>query len=387
VNHHYWTITGISAAAGLFVLALSDGAHTGSRKDGFASLKKGEDIYLAACASCHGVDGRGNDRSSVAFEKALPDFSDCAFTSRETSADWVGIATHGGPVKAFSPLMPAFGDALSRNQLEKAVAHVKEFCPDKRWPQGEFNLPKALNTGKAFPENEVAWSLSCTVEEPVTIGGKFVVARRIGARHQIEAAIPFEVKQVERERADGSTATRWGEGAGDMAVAWKSVLWHSQRIGNIASLTLDVFFPTGDEHDEISDGIFAFEPAFAMGQIIPGIGFVQLQAGAELSTVPHRVPHGVFWRGAFGHTFRRGGFGRAFSPMVEVLGAKELEDGTAVEWDVVPQFQLALSRRQHIRMGLGYLIPISDFSGRQMKVMAYLIWDWFDGGFAEGWRP
>ena len=112
MNQHHWTIIGISAAAGLFVLILSDGALTGSRKNGFASLKKGEDIYLAACASCHGVDGRGNDRSSVAFEKALPDFSDCAFTSRETTADWVGIATHGGPVKAFSPLMPAFGDAL-----------------------------------------------------------------------------------------------------------------------------------------------------------------------------------------------------------------------------------------------------------------------------------
>jgi len=390
MKHSRGNLTAAIAVALLFLSPLllpPAVAGSGVSKDDWSSLKTGQDVYNAACISCHGARGNGADPTNLGFDPLPPDFTDCAFTSREMSNDWVGIAWGGGPMKSFSPMMPAFGDALSRAQLEAVVAHVKGFCPEKKWPPGEFNLPKALYTGKAFPENEVAWSVSSTLSEPVSIGGKFVVAKRVGARHQIEGAIPFEVKQIETTDANGQVDTRWGEGAGDIAVAWKSVMWFSPVAGNIGSVTLDVFFPTGDEADEISDGIFAFEPAFAFGQIIPHVGFLQLQGGAELSTNTDKKSHGVFWRGAFGHTFRRGGFGRAVSPMIEVLGGTELGQAqTVVDWDIVPGIQIALSKRQHIRFGTGVLIPLTDFEERQMEVKAYLVWDWYDGGFTEGWK-
>lgn len=167
--------------------------------------------------------------------------------------------------------------------------------------------------------------------------------------------------------------------------AWKSVLWHSLRAGTIGSVTLDVFFPTGDKEDGFSEGIFLFEPALAMAQLLPYVGFLQLQGGAELSTQTDDVPHVVFWRVAFGHTFRKGGFGRSWSPMVEVLGATEIADGAAVEWDIVPQLQVALSKRQHIRFAAGVRLPLTDFKERQLEIQAYLIWDWYDGAFTEGW--
>lgn len=355
-------------------------------QDDWSSLKSGKEVFEAACVSCHGTRGTGVDRSLRGFEVTPPDFTDCEFSSREPNIDWFGIAHSGGPTKGFNRLMPAFGDVLSKQQIEAAVEHVKTFCKERRkWPVGEFNLAKPLNTGKAFPENEVAWSIATTVEEPVSINAKFVVARRIGARHQLEAAIPVGVQQVEQVRPDGGKTLDWGAGAGDLVVAWKTVLWHSLPAGTIGSVALDVFFPTGDVADGFSDGIFAFEPALAVAQIIPYLGFIQLQGGAELSTDTDKASHAVFWRGAFGRTFRKDGFGRAWSPMVEVLGVAEFDDEVVVDWDIVPQLQVALSLRQHVRLGMGVLLPLTEFSERPIELQAYLIWDWYDGGFTEGW--
>ena len=361
-------------------------AGTAGVDEDWSALRTGREVFEAACVTCHGGRGTGADRSARGFEVEPPDLTDCKFSSREPTVDWVAIASEGGPLKGFSPLMPAFGKVLTRAQLEAAVGHAKSFCTErKKWPPGEFNLPKALNTGKAFPEDEVAWSISATVEEPLAIDGKFVVARRVGARHQLEVVLPGGAHQVERLDPDGGTSYRWGEGVGDMAVAWKSVLWQHLPAGTIGSLALDVFFPTGDEADDFGKGIFSFEPALLIGQIVPGVGFVQLQGGAELSTDPAVAGHVLFWRGAVGHTFRRDGFGRSWSPMVEILGATEIDDGVPPDWDIVPQLQVALSRRQHVRLGLGALLPLTRFEDRQIEIQAYLVWDWYDGGFAEGW--
>lgn len=353
--------------------------------DDWSSLRTGDQVFAAACATCHGARGRGVDRSIRGFEIDPPDFTDCKFTSREPKTDWVGIATEGGPLKGFSAMMPSFGKVLSRQQLEAAVDHAKGFCPQRRWPPGEFNLAKPLYTGKAFPEDEVALSVSATVNEPVSVMGKFVVAARVGARHQLEAVIEGGAHQIETVYNDGTVSRRWGEGAGDIALAWKGVLWHSLPAGTIGSLSLDVFFPTGDEQDGLSDGIFKLEPALRIGQIVPYVGFIQLQGGAELSTDLDTAPHGVFWRAAVGHTFRRDGYRRAFSPMVEILGSTELEDKAPVDWDIAPQLQIALSKRQHIRLGAGAKLPLTDFDERQIELKAYLIWDWYDGSLSEGW--
>ncbi len=60
----------------------------------------GRAIYAASCANCHGLDGTGLDRSLVAFEEELPDFTDCDFAAREPDADWIAVAHEGGPVRS-----------------------------------------------------------------------------------------------------------------------------------------------------------------------------------------------------------------------------------------------------------------------------------------------
>ncbi|MBN2344421.1 MAG: cytochrome c [Deltaproteobacteria bacterium] len=364
------------------VILFSDLAQTTSKNADWQHLKDGRDVFLAACAACHGMDGAGNKQSSVAFETELPDFTDCNFTSREPAADWYQIARIGGPVRGFDPMMPAFGEALTPEQLESSITHIKSFCADDKWPDGVFNLPKALVTGKAYPEDEYMFLFSFTPGGLTEFQGKFVTEKRLGARHQLELAAPFVVKQIMRE---GSDESAWGEGVGDIALGYKLNLLASIRSLTIISLSTEVLLPTGDEYDEIGKGYFRFEPFITMGQIIPHVGFLQLQAGAELSTRPEKGAHELFWRGTYGQSFSKDGYGRTWSPMVEILGARELEDDANVEWHVVPEVQVTLNQRQHIMFCMGAKIPLTDFDSGDIQYMAYLLWDWFDGGFTEGW--
>ena len=119
----------------------------------------GEGLYDIACASCHGDAGRGVPRDRIAFDVPVPDLTDCSFSSREPDADWITVAMHGGPVRGFDETMPAFGEALSEEQLQLVMDHIRTFCGDDRWPRGELNLPRALVTEKAYPEDEVVTAI------------------------------------------------------------------------------------------------------------------------------------------------------------------------------------------------------------------------------------
>jgi hypothetical protein len=50
----------------------------------------------------------------------------------------------------------------------------------------------------------------------------------------------------------------------------------------------------------------------------------------------------------------------------------------------VPQLQVTLSTRQHIMANIGIRVPLDD-PHRPTTAAVYLLWDWFDGGFLEGW--
>lgn len=163
------------------------GAMTGSAGLGTAS---GAELYRVACAACHGADGTGAPAHQVAFEEPLPDFTDCGFATREPDADWLAVSHGGGPARAFSRMMPAFGEALSEEQLLRAVSHVRTFCADRRWPRGELNLPLALFTEKAYPEDEVVWRTGVAAEGPGEVADRFVYEKRLGARHQLEVIVP-----------------------------------------------------------------------------------------------------------------------------------------------------------------------------------------------------
>ncbi|HSL84006.1 MAG TPA: c-type cytochrome, partial [Thermoanaerobaculia bacterium] len=346
----------------------------------------GTEIYRAACAACHGADGRGAPAHQVAFEEALPDFTDCSFATREPDADWLAVAHQGGPARAFSPMMPAFGEALAEEQLLRALSHVRTFCADRRWPRGELNLPLALFTEKAYPEDEVVWRTGMAVEGPGEVANRFVFEKRLGARHQIEVIVPTAWREA--TPSDGATgpdgSSHWSGGLGDVAVGAKRVLFHSLERGSILSLAGEVVLPTGDEEDGLGRGVTIFEPFVAYGQILPADAFLQFQGGLELP-LDSDIAEEAFWRLAVGRTWSAGGWGRAVSPRVELRGARELASGEDVLWDAVPQVQVSLSTRQHVLANVGLRVPLNETAGRDTQVVIYLLWDWFDGGFFQGW--
>jgi hypothetical protein len=107
---------------------------------------------------------------------------------------------------------------------------------------------------------------------------------------------------------------------------------------------------------------------------------MQVQALAEFP-LDRDLEDEVAWRVAVGRTWSSGRFGRAWTPMVEILGASELESGADVNWDPVPQFQVTLNTRQHVMANLGVRLPLNNTDTRHTEVVFYLLWDWFDGGF------
>ena len=326
--------------------------------------------------SCHGPDGRGQPKSVVGFDVDLPDFSDCAFTTPERDADWHAIIQNGGPIRGFSRKMPAFGTVLSAADIDAAIAHIRTFCRSRSWPRGDLNLPRPLVTEKAFPENEAV--VTTTVDGTESVGNVFAYEHRIGARSQYEVVVPFNLQKGE--------ASGWAQGLGDVAVATKRALYDNLARGSILSAGGEITFPTGKENLGLGGGATILEPFGAYSQMLPRDAFLHVHAGLEFPVGLEGAHNEWYWRTAAGWTVaQNGGTGRAWSPMIEMLAAREIAPGERVQWDVVPQMQVTLSKRQHIMMSGGVQFPVNEREGRGRKVMLYLLWDWFDGGFFSGW--
>jgi hypothetical protein len=145
--------------------------------------------------------------------------------------------------------------------------------------------------------------------------------------------------------------------------------------------------PTGNEAKGLGSGVTIFEAFASYGQILPANMFLQAQAGTEQPTSTDVKPRAVFGRVAFGKSFRQElGLGRLWSPMLELVADRDLEEGAATNVDVLPQFQVTLNRRQHLRVNVGLQVPVNNTAGRPKQVVFYFLWDWFDGGLRDGWK-
>ncbi len=344
----------------------------------------GEEIFRAACATCHAIDGTGSPESVVGFALPLPnghdfpDFTDCPTNTVEPLGDWVAVATRGGPIRGLDRHMPAFGEALSPEQIEKAVRHLWAFCTNPAWPRGDLNLPRAFFTEKAFPESEAVLTTSVATGDAKAVTNELLYEHRIGARGQWELNVPIAVQQ------DGAGGG-WARGLGDVEIAVRRTFYADLNRGSIFAAGGAVTLPTGKEDLGLGNGYTIYEPFAMFGQIFATSGFVQVHAGYEMPSDQKRGANEAFLRTAVGYSFAQDkGFGRAWSPMAEVMVARP--KGGAAEWDVVPQMQVSLSKLQHILVSVGVRVPLNEREERKPEVLTYLLWDWFDGGFFQFWR-
>jgi mono/diheme cytochrome c family protein len=361
-----------------FALVLEAAAAGAACSAALAQTPEPRAVYGNACAACHGDDGRGRNSALLGFELALPDFTDCDFAVREPDSDWYAIAHRGGPIRGFNQLMPSFGEALRPEEIQAALAQIRSFCKDARWPRGELNLPRALFTEKAYPEDEAVISTTLVGEGLDSISHEFVWEQRFGPLNQIELKVPIT-------RADLGAPQGWTSGTGDLGIGVKHTVRHSLERGAILAVGGELVLPTGDEAKGFGNGTTVLEGSIMYGKLLPHDAFVQIQGIIELPN-DSALEDELVARVALGKTWTADApFGRTWTPMLEVLAARELEGGAETEWDLAPQLQVSLNQRQHVLGAIGIRQPITDRGNRPTELVFYLLWDWFDGGVLEGW--
>lgn len=201
--------------------------------------KNGKILYESGCIACHGSKGDGAPQTSVEFKQpdSFPDFTRCDQTTAETNAAYKDVIVHGGPKRGFSQIMPAFGELLSSEEIDDLIAYLRGFCGDKRWPRGELNLPRALVTEKAYPEDEVVISTAMNASGAPGFTTDVIHEQRFGIDNQIEIDVP--INSQDQNHA-------WNSGLGDITFAVKRVMFSNLRAGSILSLQGGVLAPVGN---------------------------------------------------------------------------------------------------------------------------------------------
>jgi cytochrome c553 len=344
--------------------------------------KNGQLIYKGGCIACHGSEGKGAPQSSTVFTRpdTFPDFTKCDQTTPEANSAWKAVILHGGPSRGFSQIMPAFSDLLTNEQIDDVIAYMRAFCTksENQYPRGELNLPRALVTEKAFPEDELVISTAMNATGAPTYITDVIHEQTFAGRNQIEVDVPVNYADQNHN---------WTSGVGDITLALKREMFSSLRTGSILSLQAGVLLPTGDKSRGFGAGTTTFEPFAAFDQLFKENTFLQFQAGADITADTSKTPRSMFWRTAVGQALAPdNGLGRLFSPMVELLAVRDFQNGASTDWDALPQMQVTISRRQHIRADVGVRAPFTNTNGRSPQVVYYILWDWADGKFWEGWR-
>jgi mono/diheme cytochrome c family protein len=370
----------VGALCLMFLCASPNAIFGQDNNTGKLSLRTGKEIFLAGCVGCHGPDGKGMAETTTGFEKpsTFPDFTACDQTTPEYDVDYKATIRDGGRARGFSRIMPSFGGVLTPEQIDLVVGYLRSLCRDNTWPRGELNIPRAIATEKAYPEDEVVITSAVNAQGSAAIENEFAYEHRIGRKTQLEISVPFSFDKQNNT---------WFGGLGDVGIGLKRVLFSSLNTGSILSVQQGVNFPSGNRSRGFGTGVTVFETFAAYDQLLPSNSFLQLQAGTDLPKSTVNTPRSIFGRAALGKSFRQSeGLGRMWSPMAEFLWDRSFETGAKTNFDVMPEFQVTLSQRQHVRLALGVRIPATNTAGRPVQAVFYLLWDWFDGRIQDGWK-
>ena len=345
------------------------------------NAEQGAIVYKSGCIACHGSEGKGAPETSTVFVRpdTWPDFSRCDQTTSEANAAYKAVIVHGGRGLGFSQIMPAFGDLLTNTQIDDVIAYIRTLCHNTHhYPMGELNLPRALVTEKAFPEDELVISTAASATGAPTWTTDVIHEQTFGGRNQIEVDVPVNYADQNHQ---------WTEGVGDITLGLKRELFSSLTTGSILSVQGGLLLPTGDSTRGFGAGTTTFEPFAAFDQSFPENTFFQFQLGADLPANTTTAPRSLFFRSTMGQALAQDhGLGRLFTPMTEILADRSYAPGESTNWDVLPQMQVTVNRRQHIRADIGVRVPFTNTAGRSPQINFYVLWDWAEGKFWEGWR-
>lgn len=349
-------------------------------------LETGEEIFQGTCAGCHGPDGKGQQQHILGFEPpaTFPDFTDCSGSSRESNTQWSAVIHQGGTARSFSTIMPSFGPkenpALTDDEIKKVIGYLRTFCTeDPKWPSGDFNTPRPMFTEKAFPEDELITYNTVNLTGTAGYNNNLIIEKRLGAITNIE--IRF------RGNFTKQAAGGWLGDVGDTSFEFKRSLLVNNKKGTLLGWGNEITVATGNPKLG-GNGVHRYEQFLTLTQLLPKRAYFLVQAGGEVSIFHrHQSPAEVYTRSAIGKTFLADRtMGRAFSLTNEFVAIRKFGPQQAWTLDVVPQAQITVSKRQHMRLGMGVNIPAVNVQSRSTQLVFYWLWDTFDGGFFEGWK-
>ena len=183
--------------------------------------------------------------------------------------------------------------AVATTQIEQASSYIRSSAADRAWPRGELNLPRALVTEKAFPENEAVLTTTTAAGDVAT------VEQRAALRAAARRAQPVRDGRAgcgqRRRRRLAARPRRRRRGGQARALPQPRTGTHPERRGG--GVAADRQGERGARQRR--DGLRAVrgvrpDPA--------ADGFLQLQAGLELPT-DSKAGNEAFWRAALGKTF------------------------------------------------------------------------------------
>ncbi len=329
-----------------------------------ANVDNGRQVYDTYCTSCHGADGLLDTSSPVIQGLGVTpaDFSDALFNSREPADDWRMVIKYGGHAMGLAEQMPAQGEVLSDQQVDDVTAYLKSLVDTSAFPPGEMNLMLPIRTKKAFPEDEVVYIGRYTDREGNHAYKQVLeIEKRIGKAGQGILELVHE--------SDGSVSE-----LAEVEIGYKQAL--SFSTSHILSAAAVVAVPVEADGDGELQSYLAYGKLLSPSWIFQSslrlkFPFADSSDGeVELAGIAHYV-HSPWPRRVF--------------PALEVVASKPFRSSKGdLEWTVMPQVRVGLTRGGHVALNLGVELPLSDQSWDQRYYMT-LLWDFADGSFFQGW--
>ena len=107
----------------VLLAGIGAGAVTAEEKGNAA---EGKVKYDQFCAACHGATGKGDGAAAAALDPKPRDLSNAEFTSTVSNEHLYKVISEGGPAVGLSPLMTAWGGALTEAQIWDVIAFIRQ---------------------------------------------------------------------------------------------------------------------------------------------------------------------------------------------------------------------------------------------------------------------
>lgn len=98
----------------------------------------GKETYEQYCALCHGPQGQGDGSLSANLDPKPRNHTDGAYMNALTDAHLLKVVGEGGAAAGLAPIMPAWKDILSAQQIQDVIAFVRTLAvPPYTPPAGQ----------------------------------------------------------------------------------------------------------------------------------------------------------------------------------------------------------------------------------------------------------